>query len=251
MREQVEAGYALLRIPPDRKLASAVAAGDLARGHSTDATRVGVGFGTDWGSLAGAWLTEWERTGSSRMRERLLASMRTIGSEPHGFFTRGATMNLETGAFSIPDHSGIGASHLNAVFGLVEVCAELIQLLDVPEFKRAWLQYCILYNATPEEQVAQLGQALHDVSLRQGHSRLTAYAAYINHDPALARRAWKEFFHGDGHPTDGVFKTRHIVGPEVLRPIDEAPAVSSNGTAQWGLAAIECLAWAGEQLNEK
>ena len=92
---------------------------------------------------------------------------------------------------------------------------------------------------------------LHDVSLRQGHSRLTAYAAYINHDPVLARRAWKEFFHGDGRPTEGVFKTRHIVGPDVLRPIDEAPAVSSNGTAQWGLAAIECLAWAGEQLSEK
>ena len=35
-------------------------------------------------------------------------------------------------------------SHLSAVFGLVEVCAELIALLDVPEFERAWLQYCEL-----------------------------------------------------------------------------------------------------------
>ena len=250
MREQIEAGYALLRIPPDRKLAHAAQPGDLARGKSTDATRVGVGFGTDWGSLAGAWLTEWERTGSAKMRDRLLASMRTIGAEPHGFFTRGATMNLETGAFSIPAKPGVGVSHLNAVFGLVEVCAELIQLLDVPEFKQAWLQYCILYNATAEEQEKQLGQRLHDVSLRQGHSRLTAYAAAMNRDSALAQRAWKEFYHGDGPRTDGgPLKITRIEGPEVLRPVDEAARVSSNGTAQWGLAAIECLAWIGSEIS--
>jgi hypothetical protein len=125
----------------------------------------------------------------------------------------------------------------------------LIQLLDVPEFKRAWLQYCILYNATPEEQEKQLGQKLHDVSLRQGHSRLTAYAAAANHDPALAQRAWKEFYHGDGPHTDGgPLKITRVEGPEVLRPVDEAAHVSSNGTAQWGLAAIECLAWVGEQI---
>jgi hypothetical protein len=30
----------------------------------------------------------------------------------------------------------------------------------------------------------------------------------------------------------------------VLNPVDEAPGVSTNSTAQWGLAAIECLAYA-------
>ena len=41
-----------------------------------------LGFGTDWGSLAGAWLTEWERTRDPKMRDRLVASMRSIAAQP-------------------------------------------------------------------------------------------------------------------------------------------------------------------------
>ena len=143
MREQVEAGHALLRVPPGRKLASAVVAGDQARGATEDETKVGVSFGTDWGSMAGAWLTEWERTGDPRMLGRLSESMRTIGEQPNGFFSNSATINLFTGAFTIPKNAGVSLSHLNAVFGLVEVCAELNQLIDDPAFRHAWLEYCV------------------------------------------------------------------------------------------------------------
>ena len=47
-------------------------------------------------------------------------------------------MNLNTGAFEIAGTDKINASHLTAVFGLPEVCAELLELLAVPEFERAW-----------------------------------------------------------------------------------------------------------------
>lgn len=240
MREQNEAGEALLRVPPGRKLASAAVPGDLARGQSSDARKVGMGIGTDWGSLASAWLTEWERTGDARMRDRLLASMRTIGAQPAGFFTAGLVMNLDTGAFDISTDKRIGISHLNAVFGLVEVCAELIQLLDVPEFRRAWLDYCELYNAPGDVQQARLGQALRNNSLTQGHSRLTAYAAHLKNDRNLAARAWREFQRGT-RPIE----VKRIDGPAVLRPVHEAVTVSTNDSAQWGLAAMQCLAWLG------
>jgi hypothetical protein len=59
MRAQIEGGHALLRIPPGRKLASARERGDLDRPASTGPEAMGLGFGTDWGSLAGAWLAEW------------------------------------------------------------------------------------------------------------------------------------------------------------------------------------------------
>ncbi|MBE7539129.1 MAG: Tat pathway signal sequence domain protein [Opitutaceae bacterium] len=246
MREQIEAGRALLRIPPGRKLSVAKSAGDLDRGASTDPTRVGVSVGTDWGSIAGAWLTEWERTGSAVMRDRLLASMKSLGHQPHGFFSTGTTLNLNTGEFSIAKPGDIGASHLNAVFGLVEVCAELIQLLDVPEFKRAWLEYCELYNASDEEQVHRLGRKLVRGPLVQGHSRLTAYAAKEMADGRLARRAWSEFERNPGGRRFTADQLRTIRGPDVLRPVEELPGVSTNDTAQWGLAAIECLALLGE-----
>jgi hypothetical protein len=248
LREQVEAGRALLKFPPGRKLAFANVQGDQARGTPTAADSVGASMGTDWGSMAGAWLTEWERTGDAKMRGRLLAGMQTLGRQPRGLFSTGLILNVETGAFEITQSDKIAVSHLNAVFGLVEVCAELVQLLDVPEFRQVWLDYCELYNAGSEAQKARLGDAARNVGLPQGHSRLTAYAAKQKGDAALAARAWKEFAHNWRGQREvlGPLPVQTVKGPVVLRPVDEARGVSTNDTAQWGLAAIQCLALVGE-----
>jgi len=248
VREQLEAARALVRIPPGRKLFSATERGDLARAAPTDPNLALVGFGTDWGSIAGAWLTEWERTGDPLMRERLVSSMQSIAAEPRGFFSASAPMHLDTGRFERITSDRVAISHLSAVFGLPEVCAELIQLLDVPEFKKAWLDYCELYNAPAEVQTERLGAPLRGNSLTQGHARLTAYAAKQLGDPSLAKRAWAEFFGGRGARRQP--EAKKITGPAVLRPVDEAAYVSSNDTAQWGLAAMQCLALAGNALSE-
>lgn len=250
MREQLEAARALVRIPPGRKLFHAAVRGDLAREAPTDPDRAGLGFGTDWGSVAGAWLTEWERTGSPQMRERLLNSMRSIAGQPRGFFSAGAPMHLDSGTFDRAESDKVAISHLSAVFGLPEVCAELIQLLDVPEFKQAWLDYCELYNAPKETQAARLGAPLRGNNLRQGHSRLTAYAAKIKGDPALAKRAWVELMTPEYGPRVDKPQAKRVKGPAVLRPIDEAAFVSTNGAAQNSLAVMQCLALAGDALTE-
>jgi hypothetical protein len=78
-----------------------------------------------------------------------------------------------------------------------------------------------------------------------GHSRLTAYAAWKRKDPALASRAWREFA-GEEKPRP--FRTVRVTGPDALNPVDEVPWVSTNETAQWGLAAIQNLALIGDAL---
>jgi YetA-like protein len=240
MREQIEAGRTLRTIEPTRKLPDAAArpredpSGDFAF----------LGFGTDWGSLASAWLTEWERTGSKAMRERLLASMRTIAAQPRGFFTGGERLNLANGAFEKSTDDQVSVSHLSAAFGLPEVCAELIELLSVPAFEQAWLQYCELYNASEDEQKEALGQSLGPLNLQQGHARLTAYAAWRKQDAALAARAWREFTTGrNGYSERQAWTTKRMEPPEVLNAVDELPGGSTNASAQWGLAAIVCLAY--------
>ena len=241
MREQVEAARALVNIQPNRKAGGR----GVPQAPDATATHARIGFGTDWGALSAAWLTEWERTGDTRIRDRLKMSMLTLGRQPHGFFSSAARMDLATGAFDLPKEGPANASHLNAVFGLVEVCAELLQLLDVPEFKQAWLDYCELYSAPAEEQTKRLGHPLTDTTLRQGHSRLTAFAAKSKGDDVLARRAWSEFFSGEGSEGRGArpkLQVSRVAGPAVLQPVDEAPFISTNGTAQWGLAAIQNLA---------
>jgi hypothetical protein len=247
LREQVEAVRALAVVQANRKVAP-----DRVTPPDPHATDVYAGFGTDWGAIAAAWLTEWERTGDTRIRDRLLASMRSIAAQPLGFFTGGAVMHLDSGEFARSADPRPNVSHLSAVFGLVEVCAELVQLCDEPAFTRAWLDYCELYNAPAAEQAARFGRPLRDVSLRQGHARLTAYAARRRQKPELARRAWTEFLEGDGgHDTLPPLDLTRVVGPAVLRPVHEARGVSSNGTAQWGLAAMECLGLVGEALPER
>jgi hypothetical protein len=240
MREQLEAARTLRTVLATRKLPGAES-----RQVDVKENFAHLGFGTDWGSLAGAWLTEWERTRDPKMRERLVTSMKSIAAQPKGFFTGGERMNLVTGAFDISKDSKLNVSHLSAAFGLPEVCSELIELLDVPEFERAWLLYCELYNGTDEQQKAALGESFGSINLQQGHARLTAYAAYRKKDAALAARAWKELTEGrSGYGARQQFASNRIEGPAVLNPVDEAPGVSTNASAQWGLAAIECLAYA-------
>jgi hypothetical protein len=206
-----------------------------------------IGVGTDWGSAACNWLTEWERTGDPKYRGWLEASMKVIGGQKAGFFAPAFGYEPKNRKLIPLGGDRIGASHLNAVFGLVEVCAELIDLIPVPEFEQAWLKYCELYNASPEEQERALGVRLRDASLKVAHSRLTAYAAHRKQDAQLAARAWKEFTTREwGGKTE--IKTVHLEGPTVLNPVDEAAWVSTNDTAQWGLAAMQNLALAGKAL---
>jgi len=243
MREQVNADRTLREIIPGRKIGQKAPLDDPKKELAS------ISFGTDWGALSAAWLTEWERTGDEKVKAKLLNSMRTIASQPHGFFTGVSIMDLNTGKFIKADPKQLSVSHLSSVFGLAEICAELIQTFDIPEFEKAWVQYCELYNATQEAQKAVLGESLTKLNLRQGHSRLTAFAAFRKNDKNLAVRAWDEFFEGGAGIKHQSMKLNHFKGPDVLNPIDEAQGISTNAVAQWGLAAMQCLAFAGNELK--
>lgn len=244
MREQINAVATLKKVPPTRKVS------DKSTWETEDNPNlVYAGFGTDYSAIAAAWFTEWERTGGEEIKNRLMNSMRTIAAQPRGFFTGGSRMDLQTGAFEIQESTRATASHLSAVFGLMEICAELIENIDMPAFKEAWIQYCVLYNASEEEQQEALGRSLGKLNLGQGHSRLTAYAANQLKDPALAQRAWREFFEGKAGYDFHKPVIHELTGSAVLQPMEEGD-VSTNATAQWGLAALQCMALVGSYLEK-
>jgi hypothetical protein len=207
-------------------------------------------FGTVWSTLAGAWFTEWERTGDTKWRDRIAVGMRTIAALQTGWFANGATYDLKTGSFSgkgdVPS-----ISHLNAVFGAPEIHVELLAAIKSPEYEKVWLEYCRLYNAPAAEQTARFGKPLRGANLTQAHSRLTAYAAVKTGDKPLAARAWREFFgRGVIEDLDLSTGTKIIQGPTTLNPVQEAAGVSTNGAAQWGLAAIMNLALVSDALGD-
>ncbi|MDR2675227.1 MAG: Tat pathway signal sequence domain protein [Opitutaceae bacterium] len=221
----------------------------------------------DWGAMPAGFFTS-DRYGY-RIATGALEPL-TVRGRPGG--AAGKTIGGHGGAAggtaagkTIGDNGGasggggkpIGVSHLDSVFGAVETFAELIQLTaGQPEyegFAKAWIQYCTLYSAPKDEQRAALGADLRGNGLRQAHSRLTAYAARMTGDEKLAARAWEEFGRGDfaDHGLAGArasLKTSRIEGPDVLNPVDEAAWVSTNDAAQWGLAAIQCLALIGDRM---
>lgn len=248
LHEQTEALRTLREVVPGRKVGQQR---DPREGYAS------ISFGTDWGAIAAAWLTDWERSGDPAVARRLLNSMESIAAQPHGFFTGVGNLQLDSGRFDIDSGGALSVSHLSAVFGLAEICSELLQVLPSASFERAWLDYCRLYNAPPAERRQALGQPLGDLNLAQGHARLTAFAAYRLGDSGLRDRAWKEFFAGAGgiprpnrrlhgvSPPDYLYALQE---PDPVSVIDEhsgtssAANLSTNAVAQWGLTAIALLA---------
>ncbi|SDF76819.1 MULTISPECIES: DUF6250 domain-containing protein [unclassified Duganella] len=235
LREQVDAVERLRTVIPGRKIGQKTPQQDPQH-HAS------VGFGTDWGAVAAAWFTEWERTGQPKYRDKLLNSMASIAARPLGFLAGGAIMDLRTGVFLPDPDAKISVSHLSAVFGLPEIASELIRTVPQPAFRDAWLRYCRLYSASQQEQKAELGQDLGKLNLGQGHARLLAYAAVQQQNGAMLKRAWAQFQEGRAGLKDKDLASRRVKPPLVLNDVEEAPTLSTNAVAQWGLGAMGMLA---------
>lgn len=248
MRELNDSDQTLANVFIERKVSSEGGSGIGIRKKIPGT--VDCSFGTSWGSFVAAWMTEWERTGDTKWRDRILTGMNSIAKLKYGWFAGGAAYDLKTGAF-VYDDQKVDVSHLNAVFGIIETQQELFTLIDAPAYKKVWLDYCKYYSAPPEEIIAFLGVNPRDRSLRDASSRMTAYAARELKDPKLADRAWMEFLQGDNarFRADLAPKTTRIEGPAVLHATDEDPRISTNGAAQWGLAAIENLQLIGDTVE--
>jgi hypothetical protein len=182
-------------------------------------------------------------------KQKLLQTMSDIVLLKNGFVTGLALYSLNSCHISSPlidpgNNGVVRVSHLSAMFGLVEICAELIQSFadELPQgFEDTWLEYCRYFNAPSEEQAQRYGVSFGKLQLRQGHSRLTAYAAARLSDGELARRAWQEFNSGDGYNDSVEWKTQQVPTGQGLTQVDEVPWVSTNITALYGLAAIQNL----------
>ncbi|MFF7475353.1 Tat pathway signal sequence domain protein [Streptomyces sp. NPDC008092] len=242
MAANVDSDETFLVLDPQRKVRTDP--------YTPDRHALSIGFGTDWSGLVSAWLTEWERKGPKweKAKARVLSTMAGIAAQPNGFVQGSGLYDLDTGEFATATAPVVSVSHLSAVFGLNELCAELIYLTDMPEFDRVYFDYCRYFNATKAEQAARYGANFGTLLLFQGHSRLDAYAAVQTGDATLAQRAWTKFYSSDGYTESSPWKTEPLSGPVTLVAGSEASWVSSNDTALYGLAAIENLALLGDKM---
>ncbi|MFI2297187.1 Tat pathway signal sequence domain protein [Isoptericola sp. NPDC019571] len=212
-----------------------------------------VDLGIDFGAILASWFTRWERTGDPDARRRIIETLTDIGTMPRGYFTGVARLDPATGRFDTTEDR-VTVSHLSAVFGIVEVLAEILDLLDLPEFEETWLQYCQIYLASPEVQEAATGTTWNP-ALQLAHTRLLAWAAHRLGDEALATRAWTLFHSGPAdranlNQLDPDRRPDPVAGLTVAEPVSELAGVTTNDAAQYGLAAIQNLALVSEWLGE-
>ena len=242
MREVVNVDYKVAQVDPMRE-----AQPPTERERKFPAR---VRLGPDWFAFAGNWMTEWERTGDTRWRDKINAGLDSIARMPLGIRSgRNLVYGYDpaTGRmYQVSDE--LGDYNLATIQGGAEVVFELNGLVDNPGWMGAWLQYCRLELA-PRDVVAR-DMATHAEGMDgsfAGPGRLAAYAYLETRDPAFARVAAASVF-GRLHGFDaGRYASRRVAGPDVLNPIDET-VVSTNSAAQSSLSAIEVLAMCAGQL---
>jgi hypothetical protein len=225
MREVADADFTLTGLDPMR-LASPPKAGE-------PKYPARIRGGPDWLAAVGNWMTEWERTGDHKYRDKIVAGMDSIVAMKYGFLSGPNSLfgyDPKTGKLYALSDDPFGAYNLQVIMGGAEVAFELEQMIDHPEWNKAWLQYCRLVGAPKDMVLRDMATGTEDAGDRTGGAgagpggRLAAYAYMKTRDPKYARRAWASL-------------TRR--GP--------MPGTSTNTTAQWCLNAIEILEMCRDQ----
>ncbi len=243
MREVVDADYKATEIDTMR-LASPRAAAFPYPGR--------VRGGPDWLAFAGNWMTEWERTGDTKYRDKILAGMDSIAAMKYGFLTGPNQLygyDPKTGKL-YPLEEKAGTYNLATIMGGGEVVFELNTLIEHEGWKKTWNQYCRLHTAK-EDVVARdmaTGKEGEDGQYARP-GRLSGYLYMLTKNPAFAAKAWAGVTGGPMRQRGPRFATVKVAGPEVVTPIDEVPYLSTNSTSQGCLELIEVLEMCGDRMG--
>ena len=204
-------------------------------------------IGPDWYALVSNWLTEWERTGDTKWRDRIVTGMRDIASFPAGLFTGeggGAVGFDPTTAHLVNLNKGdyTGGYNLAMAFCGDQVMFETVELVDVPEFRQTLLDFARYVQAPSAEKIAHYGFDFNAKGFKTIYSRVTAWAGEQLDDKAIRQRGWDQFLSDPaGKPWPAAVR---VDDTAVLTPVEEIPAgdVRTSDPAQRNLAIVELLA---------
>ena len=207
-----------------------------------------VRLGPDWLAFIGNWMTEWERTGDTRWRDKILAGVESLDAMPYGLRTG---KNLVQGydpatgkLFQLNDDAGV--YNLATIMGGAEVVFELNLMLDDQRWQKLWLQYCRLYSAPKDVLVRDMTTGTEGADaafVRDG--RLAAYVFYKTKNEAFMKAGLTHLLN-TGRP-DRAPPLRRIEGVDTLNPVDEGLA-NTNHASQNGLETIAMLGLIGDHL---
>ncbi len=192
--------------------------------------------GPDWLAYAGNWMTEWERTGNTSYRDKIIAGMKSIASMRHGLFSGPKALGFDPATGIVTNECDTAlqnTNHLMVIMGGFEIMNEMMQMIDVPEWEAAWLDHAANYKRKAWEISAN----------RFRIPRLAAYASWMTGSKEQATSAWNDLLRRSSNGQTRLFdyETNRVVQPAVLTPLDEDIRISTNDAATWTLDAIFML----------
>lgn len=142
-------------------------------------------IGPDWMAYAANWFTEWERTGNSLYRDKILAGMRSIAALPHGLFSGPKALGYDpaTGVITWEGDTAVqNTNHLLTIMGGFEMMNEMMLSLSTPEWNKAWLSHAAEYK----EKALKISNNHFRIP------RLKAYAYWLTGNNAYWQAALKD-----------------------------------------------------------
>ena len=139
-------------------------------------------IGPDWLAYAGNWFTEWERTGNTKYRDKILAGMNSIAAMPHGIFTGPKALGYDpaTGIISWEGGSDVmNTNHLLSIMGGFEMMNEMMMSLTTPAWNQTWLTHAMQYK----EKAMEISRNHFRIP------RLKAYAYWLTGKPEYSSAA--------------------------------------------------------------
>lgn len=141
--------------------------------------------GPDWMAYAANWFTEWERTGDTIYRDKILAGMTSIAALPHGLFSGPKALGYDpaTGTVSWEGADSVqNTNHLLGIMGGFEMMNEMMLSITTPQWSRAWLRHAADYK----EKALRISNNHFRVP------RLKAYAYWLTGKPEYRESSLKD-----------------------------------------------------------
>ncbi|KAM0544100.1 hypothetical protein ACHAPJ_011982 [Fusarium lateritium] len=198
-------------------------------------------IGLDCGPLAASWLTAWERRLDdwTQARDHLRKLLEGLAGLRYGIANNAILLNPRTGEVREcpPPTPPFAIKHLSMLFGFPETFTELLDYAkdefpkEAQDFRKVWLSYCKAYNGGSEVQRREYGFEFPDWPV-----------AVEENNEELGRAAWDQFFHTDGYDANHDWSVLQASAPDHFNTGEEAPWISTNEAARYGISAIFNLA---------
>ena len=198
--------------------------------------------GPDWSSLCSNWMTEWERTGDTKYRDKILVGSQDIKNAPLKLVSGpDFEFNPDTLHLHYIGERTTGGTHLQICMGAPSIWMEMADLLGDEEWKDMLAEYGRFYFLPDDEKQKESKGLIGDrqFTLPMFATGIGAYGAAKLNDKVLADRAVKTLTdaqYNEYSPNGYEPVTVHDAGNNA--ELKEIAWISTNHAAQFGLNAI-------------